>query len=161
MGEVGEVLPDEGHDRGLTHLALAVRDLDESLAFWTGVAGLHLVHRRTDHDGDVAWVGDLARPFVLVLLEAARVEPLQPWSHVGLAVGSRAEVDAVAAAAQADGSLVEGPADHGEPVGYLAMLRDPDGHTLEVSYGQDVARAVVEAVAAARAAAKAVVPPPA
>jgi len=34
--------------------------------------------------------------------------------------------------------LIDGPTDSGPPVGYWAFLRDPDGHTLEVSYGQEV-----------------------
>lgn len=32
------------------------------------------------------------------------------------------------------------------PVGYWALIRDPDGHTLEVAYGQDLA-GIVESVA--------------
>jgi hypothetical protein len=32
--------------------------------------------------------------------------------------------------------------DSAHPVGYRALLRDPDGHTLERSYGQEVARTV-------------------
>ena len=30
----------------------------------------------------------------------------------------------------------------GPPVGYWALIRDPDGHTLEVAYGQELGRAV-------------------
>ncbi len=32
--------------------------------------------------------------------------------------------------------------DSGPPVGYWAFFRDPDGNTLELSYGQDVRSAV-------------------
>jgi hypothetical protein len=28
--------------------------------------------------------------------------------------------------------------EYGPPVGYWAFLRDPDGHTLEISFGQEV-----------------------
>ena len=41
--------------------------------------------------------------------------------------------------------LLEGPTDYGPPVGYWAFIRDPDGHTLEVSHGQDVGLAVERA----------------
>ena len=44
----------------------------------------------------------------------------------------------------AEGCLIDGPTDLGPPVGYYAFLRDPDGHTLELSYGQEVALAVKE-----------------
>ena len=53
-------------DRGLTHVALAVSDLERSLAFYERFAGLTPVHRRSD----AAWISDGTRPFVLVLIEA-------------------------------------------------------------------------------------------
>jgi hypothetical protein len=31
-----------------------------------------------------------------------------------------------------------GPRDYGPPVGYWAFLSDPDGHTVEISHGQEV-----------------------
>jgi hypothetical protein len=37
---------------------------------------------------------------------------------------------------------VAAPEDSGPPVGYWALIRDPDGHTLEIAYGQDVRHAV-------------------
>jgi hypothetical protein len=39
-----------------------------------------------------------------------------------------------------------GPTDSGYPVGYWALLSDPDGHTLELSYGQEVGLTVERAV---------------
>jgi hypothetical protein len=33
---------------------------------------------------------------------------------------------------------VSGPYDSGPPVGYWAIIPDPDGHNLELSYGQEV-----------------------
>ena len=35
-----------------------------------------------------------------------------------------------------------GPFDDGPPVGYWAYVVDPDGHNLEISYGQEVGLAV-------------------
>jgi hypothetical protein len=34
--------------------------------------------------------------------------------------------------------LIQEPKDSGYPIGYWAFLRDPDGHTLELSYGQEI-----------------------
>ena len=38
----------------------------------------------------------------------------------------------------AQGRAVSGPYDSGPPVGYWAIIADPDGHNLELSYGQEV-----------------------
>jgi hypothetical protein len=40
--------------------------------------------------------------------------------------------------ARQEGVLLEGPKDAGYPIGYWAFLRGPDGHTLELSYGQEI-----------------------
>ena len=42
------------------------------------------------------------------------------------------------------GLLVEEPKDSGYPIGYWAFLRDPDGHTLELSYGQEIGLTVTQ-----------------
>jgi hypothetical protein len=39
------------------------------------------------------------------------------------------------ALARGEGRLLNGPRDAGPPIGYVAAIRDPDGHTLEVSFG--------------------------
>ena len=127
-------------DLGLTHVALPVRDLDASLAFYAKYARMEVVHRRTEKSGaSVAWISDRTRPFVIVLLEEPAVEhPLLPSAHLGVGCESRAEVDRLCALAQADGCLALAAKDSGYPVGYWALVRDPDGHTLEVSHGQEV-----------------------
>lgn len=96
---------------------------------------MQVVHRR---DG-VVWLSDLTRPFVIVLVATATVEnPLRPLAHLGVGCESRAEVDRLAALAAQEGRLIAGPSDAGPPVGYWAFVRDPDGHTLELSFGQEV-----------------------
>ena len=40
--------------------------------------------------------------------------------------------------ARGEGWLINEPRDAGPPIGYVAFLRDPDGYTLEVSFGQEV-----------------------
>ena len=126
-------------DVGLTHVALPVTDLDESADFYDRYARMQIVHRR---DG-VIWLSDKTRPFVLVLIETdAVLHPLRPMAHLGVGCESREEVDRLAARARIERCLISGPADAGPPVGYWAFLRDPDGHTLEVSFGQQVGIAV-------------------
>ena len=126
-------------DLGFTHVALPVRSLDASLAFYSRYARMSVFHRREG----AAWIGDGTRPFVIVLLESQEaIPPLLPFAHLGVAVESKHEVDRLCAAARSEGCLLRGPSDDGPPVGYWAFLRDPDGHTLELAYGQEVALAV-------------------
>ena len=121
-------------DVGLTHVALPVRDLDASIDFYARYARMQVVHRREG----VVWLSDRTRPFVIVLMQGSEVEPLRPAAHLGVACASRAEVDRLCALARDERRLVGGPEDYGPPVGYWAFLSDPDGHTLEISHGQDV-----------------------
>jgi catechol 2,3-dioxygenase-like lactoylglutathione lyase family enzyme len=116
-----------------------VRDLDASIDFYARYARMQVVHRREG----VVWLSDRTRPFVIVLMGGADVSnPLRPAAHLGVACESRAEVDRLCALARGEHCLVGGPEDYGPPVGYWAFLRDPDGHTLEISHGQDVGLAV-------------------
>ncbi|MDZ8104547.1 MAG: VOC family protein [Nostoc sp. DedQUE12a] len=128
-------------DLGFTHIALAVSNVDASIAFYTKYAQMTVVHRRTDEaiQSDVAWISDLTRPFVIVLIQSAQVEGvLLPHSHLGVAYQNREDIDRLCNEARTEGVLLAGPNDFGPPVGYWAYLRDPDGHTLEISYGQVV-----------------------
>ncbi len=128
-------------DLGLTHIALPVTVIGESVAFYEKYARMRVVHRRRDAEteAEVVWVSDLTRPFVIVLIGVERVEhPLRPWAHLGVGCESREEVDRLCAEARAAGRLHSGPTDSGYPVGYWALLSDPDGHTLELSFGQEV-----------------------
>ncbi|MHC4931022.1 MAG: VOC family protein [Planctomycetota bacterium] len=136
-------------DVGLTHVALPVTDLDASIDFYSRFANMRVVHRRaqeTRKERGVAWLSDITRPFVLVLMEFDSVDaPLGPFAHLGVACASREEVDRLSEQAQAEGRLRDAPADSRGPAGYFSSLRDPDGHTLELSYGQEVDLAVDQA----------------
>ncbi len=128
-------------DAGLTHIALTVADIDRSIAFYGDFAGFEVVHRRTDPVSahSVAWLSDLTRPFVVVLIEADQPSPpLGGLNHLGVAVNARADVDRLAAKGHEESRKVLGPVDSGYPVGYWAFIEDPDGHNLEVSFGQEV-----------------------
>jgi len=133
-------------DVGLTHVALEVTDLDRSIKFYARYAKMEVVHRRdqaTDPDLEIAWLSDRTRPFVVVLMEASRVDrPLGPFAHLGVACSTRAELEKQCALAASEGRLREPLRETGGPAGCLAMLSDPDGHTLELSYGQEVGVAV-------------------
>ena len=122
-------------DVGFTHVALEVTDLDASIAFYGAFAGMQVVHRRPR----VAWLSDRTRPFVIVLVETERVgTTLRPLAHLGVACSSREEIDRLSEIARRKDRLIEGPTDLGPPIGYYAFIRDPDGHTLELSHGQEV-----------------------
>ncbi len=132
-------------DIGLTHIALPASDVEASVRFYAKYARMSVVHRRGDAEsgGEVVWVSDRTRPFVVVLIGVGKVEhPLRPWAHLGIGCESREEVDRLCAEARAEGRLLQGPTDSGYPVGYWALLSDPDGHTLELSFGQEVGLAV-------------------
>lgn len=54
-------------------------------------------------------------------------------------------MDRLCAEAREERRLLTEPVDSGYPVGYWALLSDPDGHTLELSYGQEVGLTVERA----------------
>jgi catechol 2,3-dioxygenase-like lactoylglutathione lyase family enzyme len=130
-------------DTGFTHVAFVVRDLDKSINFYRRYAEMEVIHARQPDVPDarkVAWLSDRTRPFVLVLVQADNVTdtPLGNFGHLGVACATRAEVDRKTAMAVADGFLRKAPEEFGQPVGYFVFLADPDGNTLELSYGQRV-----------------------
>jgi catechol 2,3-dioxygenase-like lactoylglutathione lyase family enzyme len=125
----------------LTHLALGVRDLDRTIAFYRKHVRLYVVHERSDDGHRVVWLAEREQDaeFVLVLFEVSSdPAPGTTLQHLGFAVASREEVDAAAAAARADGVLVLEPVYAGPVVGYFCLLEDPDGNKVEFSYGQPI-----------------------
>lgn len=128
-------------DIGLTHIALPVSNLEQSIEFYATYAQMQVVHRRIDTETGVAvaWLTDHTRPFAIVLIETKSVHPvLSPLAHLGVGCKSREAMNALCDHARQAGVLVDEPKDFGYPVGYWAFLRDPDGHTLELSYGQEI-----------------------
>jgi catechol 2,3-dioxygenase-like lactoylglutathione lyase family enzyme len=67
-------------DRGLTHIALPVADVDKSVEFYATYAGMQIIHRRVDAATGVAvvWLSDSrseklrqrTRPFAIVLIQS-------------------------------------------------------------------------------------------
>ncbi|MDF5728668.1 MAG: aminotransferase class I/II-fold pyridoxal phosphate-dependent enzyme [Rhizonema sp. PD38] len=120
-----------------THLAIAVTNLDASIAFYAKYGQMSVERFRVD-PGTV-WMSDKIRPFALALLEEKEVKPIQSPTHIGIACVSREQVDHLCELARKDRCLLEEPAEHGAPTGYAAYLKDPDGHFVEISYGQEAA----------------------
>jgi catechol 2,3-dioxygenase-like lactoylglutathione lyase family enzyme len=122
-----------------THIALQVKDVERTIAFYQRYCALRVVQDRTD-EFRVVWLGWGEDPprFALVLLAKSYDANSQPpFQHIGLAVDSRAEVDAIAARASADGlDVIWPPRDGGPIVGYFCGLQDPDGNIVEFSFGQ-------------------------
>lgn len=128
-------------DVGLTHIALSAIDLEKSIAFYSQYAKMSVIHERIDAETAVRviWLSDKTRPFVIVLIQNKKPETiLKPLSHLGVGCASIQEIDKLCNLARHDGCLVQEPKDSGYPIGYWALLKDPTGHTLELSYGQEI-----------------------
>jgi catechol 2,3-dioxygenase-like lactoylglutathione lyase family enzyme len=128
-------------DLGLTHIALPVADVDQSIEFYATYAKMQVIHRRVDAamGVTVVWLSDFTRPFAIVLIQTGSVQTiLSPIAHLGVGCKSREDVDVLCEKAKQEDVLIQPQQDSGYPIGYWAFLRDPDGHTLELSYGQEI-----------------------
>lgn len=140
----------------LTHVALPVRSLDDTLAFYEKFTTLVKIQERYDDETKMrtAWLAnerDITTPgaarFVIVVMEGSLPKHitgdiegsygfLTSIAHLGISLDTRDEVDAIAAAAEADGCLVLGPMYRNPEVGYICLIRDPDGNNVEFSVEQ-------------------------
>jgi lactoylglutathione lyase len=138
-----------------THLALHVKSLEASIEFYERYTSLRVVDRHSDASStgmEVVWLSegdeDNGLGFVMVLQEgepklipgAKPQQPLAPLSHLGFGLNSREDVDAVAAKAKEAGLLKLGPTYLNPYAGYLCIISDPDGHTVEFSHGQSLGK---------------------
>ena len=121
-----------------THITIMVSDLQRAVEFYGTVCQLQVVRDRRREGGGTVWLGyppaggeDPA--FVLVLMEG---EVTNRMDHFGFQCDSREEVDRIAREAEARGQMVYAPTDSGGSVGYWTILRDPDGHMIEFTFGQ-------------------------
>jgi catechol 2,3-dioxygenase-like lactoylglutathione lyase family enzyme len=125
-----------------THVALQVRDMTNSIAFYARYCQMRVIHERHEAGGHVVWLGWGGDPpkFVIVLLAGDYKQNVQPpWQHIGMSVESRAEVDEAFAKGQADGLRgVWPPTDAGAIVRYYCGVPDPDGNIVEFSYGERI-----------------------
>ena len=133
-----------------THLALRVKDIDATIAWYLEFTPLELLDKRQDDDGYGAWLGHREHgehPFVLVLAQffeghdpfaPAPIAKLAPFNHFGIELPTKDDVDAIAARGEAAGCLAFPPKQMPDPIGYICMLQDPDGNLVEFSYDQGV-----------------------
>jgi len=139
----------------LTHIALPVRNLDATLAFYERYTTLVNIHERIDPQTGLrsVWLAnqrdvtaDAAR-FVIVLICGKLPTAvtgdikeeygfLRSISHLGISLESRDDVDRVAAMAKEEGCLLLGPMYRNEVVGYICIVTDPDGNNVEFSVEQ-------------------------
>ena len=139
----------------LTHIALPVKDLDATLAFYERYTTLVNIHERLDPTTGLrsVWlanqrdVTDAAARFVIVLICGKLPTAvtgdikeeygfLRSISHLGISLDSRDDVDRVAAMAKEEGCLLLGPMYRNEVVGYICIVTDPDGNNVEFSVEQ-------------------------
>lgn len=133
-----------------THVALRCTDIDRTIAWYESFTPIRLIDRREDESGYGAWLGmeeETNNPFILVLaqffegkdpFDEAPAATLGPFAHLGMEMPTREEVDAIADRARAAGCLTMEPTRLPPPIGYIAMLADPDGNTVEISWDQGV-----------------------
>lgn len=133
-----------------THIALRVSDMDASIAWYEKFTPLELIDRREDEAGYGCWLGMPGKtnnPFILVMAQFfpdkdpfadSPIATLSPFAHLGMELPNREAIDATAALAEADGCLGMPPTMMPPPIGYITMLRDPDGNMVEFSWDQGV-----------------------
>ena len=123
-----------------THIALHVRDLEATVAFYRDFCAMSVVHQREDDGFRVVWLAEPGREqeFIFVVMPGGpgRDQSDRDFSHFGFALDSKAAVDAMAAKGRAADCLAWAPRQEAYPVGYYCGLRDPDGNFVEFSYGQ-------------------------
>ncbi len=133
-----------------THIALRVRNIDNTIAWYEEFTPLTLIDRREDEVGYGAWLGmpgATNNPFILVLAQffedqdpfaEAPIATLGPFAHLGIELPTKEDVDAIAEKTGEAGHLVRPPTMMPPPIGYICMAKDPDGNTVEYSWDQGV-----------------------
>ncbi len=139
-----------------THIALRVTNMDATIEWFTEFTPLALIDRREDEMGYGAWLGmegETNNPFILVLAQffpdkdpfaGAPQATLAPFAHFGIEMPNKADVDNIAEKAKEAGCLGMPPTMMPAPIGYITMLRDPDGNMVEFSWDQGVFATLAE-----------------
>jgi catechol 2,3-dioxygenase-like lactoylglutathione lyase family enzyme len=113
---------------GLTHIALAVRDIDRSLAFYQQVLGVVPVYR---DDGFVQAQTPGSRDVLVFEKSASRTFGSGGIAHFGFRLVDPADIDAAVEAVERAGGRVlrRGEFCPGEP---YVFFEDPDGYEVEL-----------------------------
>ena len=123
-----------------THVTFTVSNFERSIDFYRDVCELDVVRDRRAEGGSTVWLGprgaDKANPpFVFVIEEGEVTDRLD---HLAFQCDTREEIEAKARLGRARNALHRAPRDEGGSVGSYTMLRDPDGHIVEFTYGQPI-----------------------
>ena len=121
-----------------THLTITAGDFERTMDFYASFCGLSLVRDRRREGGGTIWLGPepAAGELPSFVLVVSKGEVTARLDHLGFQCDSREQVDAIAEKARHTGILVYPPTDSGGSVGYWTMVRDPDGHLVEFTFGQ-------------------------
>ena len=124
----------------LTHIALPCHDLEKTIKWYEDFTPLKKTHYRKDSDASVAWLEAENNSMVIVFIGGNKTKELMPTfreeAHLGIAVESASRIDEIADIGRSAKCLAWEPELFPPPVGYICALRDPDGNTVEFSYGQ-------------------------
>lgn len=121
-------------------MTIAVSDFTSTIDFYTSFCGFSVIRDRRKEGGGTVWLGPKPEegelPLFLLVVSQGSVE--FKLDHLGCQCDSREEVESIAKKADALGILVYPPTDSGGSVGYWTMIRDPDGHLVEFTFGQPI-----------------------
>lgn len=123
----------------IAHVALWTRNLEAQVAFWQQVFNGRSNDRylSKNRPGFASHFITLAEGPTVELMTVPDLPdaPAQPefvgWAHIALDVGSKADVDRMAAQARLNGTLLSPPRMTGDGF-YEAVIADPDGNRIEL-----------------------------
>ena len=123
-----------------THITITVSNMERSIEFYQKFCGLSVLRDRRLEGGGTVWLGPEPKPGEdpLFLLVIGQGEVTSRLDHLGFQCDSREGVEHIAEEAARRGILDIVPTDTGGSVGYFTMVRDPDGHLVEFTYGQPI-----------------------
>jgi catechol 2,3-dioxygenase-like lactoylglutathione lyase family enzyme len=121
-----------------THVTFSVSDVDRSIDFYKSFCDLVVLRDRRREGGGTVWLGPQSQSgknptFIMVI---SKGDVSYQLDHLGFQCEARDQVDQIAERARKLGILELPPQDYGGVVGYFTMVRDPDGHMVEFTYGQ-------------------------
>lgn len=111
------------------HMALQVQDLDEAVAFFTGVLAL----QETLREPGRSYLTCNERHHELILVEG----PKRGYDHIGLEVADAAALEETVASSVRAGGKSLGPAAPEPGIAGAALVASPAGHRFKLFYGME------------------------